>query len=102
MWVIKPWLFFAGISGLLAFTAGIMTTYYGPGAAGSGVAELIGYLNGINYPNFIGVETLITKALGVTFAVTGKLCIGKEGPLAHIGGIAGCIVPYMPFGYEHL
>ena len=102
MSVWKPWIFFAGTSGLLAFTAGLMTTYYGPGAAGSGVAELIGYMNGINYPKFIGIDTLLTKSIGVTFAVNGKLCIGKEGPLAHIGGIAGVIIPYIPFGYEFL
>lgn len=33
------------IYGLLA---GLLTTYWGPGAAGSGVAEMIGYLNGVN------------------------------------------------------
>lgn len=101
--VLTPWLFFATLSGTLAFIAGVMTTYYGPGASGSGVAELIGYMNGINYPNFISVETLLTKIFGVTLAVTGKLCIGKEGPLAHIGSIAGVIVPYIPYAsYEFL
>ena len=49
-----------------------MTTYYGPGASGSGVAEIIGYQNGVNYPDFIGVETFLTKVVAVTFAVTGK------------------------------
>lgn len=78
-----------------------MTVYYGPGANGSGVAELIGYLNGVNYPNFIGFDTLLTKVVGVTFAVCAKLCIGKEGPLAHIGAICGMSVLYLP-GYEHL
>ena len=73
-----------------------MTTYYGPGAAGSGVAELIGYLNGINYPNFISIPTLLTKSIGVTLAVCGKLCIGKEGPLAHIGANIGVISAYFP------
>ena len=77
-----------------------MTTYYGPGAAGSGVAEIIGYLNGINYPNFISIPTLVTKVIGVTLAVCGKLCIGKEGPLAHIGAIIGLIAVYLP-GFDH-
>jgi chloride channel 7 len=27
-----------------------LTTFWGTGAAGSGVAEVIGYLNGVNYP----------------------------------------------------
>ena len=73
-----------------------MTTYYGPGASGSGVAEIIGYLNGINYPNFISIPTLVTKVIGVTLAVCGRLCIGKEGPLAHIGAIIGLIAVYLP------
>ena len=71
-----------------------MTTFWGPGAAGSGVAEIIGYLQGINYPQTIGIETLVTKALGVVMAVAGTLCIGKEGPLAHIGANMGAVVLY--------
>lgn len=91
-----PWLFYAGCSGICGFIASLMTTYYGPGAAGSGVAEFIGFINGINYPGFLGIQTLITKVLGVTFAVTGKLCVGKEGPLAHIGAICGIMTLYVP------
>jgi len=80
-----------------------MTTYYGPGASGSGVAEIIGYQNGVNYPDFIGVETFLTKVVAVTFAVTGKLCIGKEGPLAHIGAVIGVMSCYIPgLGLEFL
>ena len=80
-----------------------MTTYWGTGASGSGVAELIGYLNGINYPDFIGIKTLITKILGVTLAVSGKLCVGKEGPLAHIGANIGVMILYLPkMGFEFL
>jgi chloride channel 7 len=90
------WIFYSGIAAMFAMTAGLLTTYYGPGASGSGVAELIGYMNGINYPDFVGINTLITKAVGVTFAVTGKLCVGKEGPLAHIGAIVGLSVLYIP------
>lgn len=96
-------IFYAGMAALFAMMAGLLTTYYGPGASGSGVAELIGYMNGINYPDFIGINTLITKAVGVTFAVTGKLCVGKEGPLAHIGAIVGLSVLYIPgLGFEFL
>ena len=79
-----------------------MTTYYGPGAAGSGVAEMIGYLNGVNYPGFIGINTLITKIFGVVFAVSSRLCIGKEGPLCHIGSIIGAATPYCYFRLDFL
>ena len=80
-----------------------LTTYWGQAAAGSGVAELIGYLNGVNYPGFIGIDTLITKVFGVSFAVSGKLCVGKEGPLAHIGANIGLLCLYIPgFNFDFL
>lgn len=91
------------LCGLWASIGGIMTTYYGPGATGSGVAELIGYINGVNYPQFIGIDTLVTKVIGVALAVAGRLCIGKEGPLCHIGAVWGALVLYIPgLGLEHL
>jgi H+/Cl- antiporter ClcA len=101
-WIV-PWLFYAGMAAVFATIASIITTYFGPGASGSGGAELIGYMNGVNYPDFIGIKTLIAKILGVTFAVAGKLCIGKEGPLAHIGANIGIMVLYIPgLGFEFL
>ena len=81
----------------------MLTTYWGPAAAGSGVAELIGYLNGVNLPGFIGIPTLVTKIIGVSFAVSGKLCVGKEGPLAHIGANIGLLALYIPiFNFDFL
>jgi len=91
-----PILSYCGIAAFLGLAAGLLTVYYGPGANGSGVAEMIGYMNGVNYPEFIGINTLITKILGVTFAVSSRLCIGKEGPLAHIGSIGGLLPIYLP------
>lgn len=91
------WLFFSGISACFVLASSLMTIYYGPGANGSGVAELMGYLNGINYPNVIGFETFVTKVFGVVLAVVGGLCVGKEGPLAHIGANIGAVVCYLPF-----
>lgn len=94
---------YACICAFLGGIAGLLTTYYGPGASGSGVAELIGYMNGVNYPDFIAVSTQITKILGVTLAVASRLCIGKEGPLAHIGAVWGAAACYVPgLGLEFL
>ena len=88
---------------LYGLLAGLLTTYWGPGAAGSGVAELIGYLNGVDYKDFLGVKTLITKIFGVILAVNARLCVGKEGPLAHIGANLGAMVLYIPgLGFEFL
>ena len=71
-----------------------MTIYIGPGANGSGIADLMAYINGINYTGMIGYDTLIIKIIGVVFGISGALCIGKEGPLAHIGAIVALIVVY--------
>lgn len=94
--IAPPLLWYIGCCGFYGMIAGLLTTYYGPAATGSGVAELIGYLNGVNYPGFIQMRTLITKILGVSFGVAGRLCVGKEGPLAHIGAICGASALYVP------
>lgn len=75
----------------------LMTIYIGPGANGSGIAEIMGLLNGVSYPNAIGMRTLLTKIFGTIFAVSGGLTIGKEGPLAHIGANVGALCCYLPF-----
>jgi chloride channel 7 len=89
------WIFYASFSAFLGVLSCTLTTYYGPGASGSGVAELIGYVNGINYPETISIPTFLTKVFGVVLAVAGTLAVGKEGPLAHIGANLGAIVLYM-------
>ena len=94
--IFMAFLFFSGGSAVLVLVSSLMTVYWGPGAYGSGVAELIAVLNGVNYPNVFGFETFVTKTLGVVFAVVGGLCVGKEGPLAHIGANIGVFVLYLP------
>ena len=76
--------------------ATVMTTWWGPGSAGSGVAEVIGYVNGVNYPLTIDYKTFVTKIVGVVLAVAGGLAVGKEGPLAHIGANAGAAIVSLP------
>ena len=94
--LVYGWLFFSGFSMLMALIAVCLTVFYGPGAVGSGITELIAYLNGINYPKLLSFETLFTKIFGVLGAVVGSLCVGKEGPMAHIGANIGAAVAYLP------
>jgi chloride channel 7 len=88
-------LVYSSFSAFLGVLSCVLTTYWGPGAAGSGVAEVIGYVNGVNYPETISLPTYITKVFGVVLAIAGGLTIGKEGPLAHIGANIGAIVIYL-------
>lgn len=80
-----------------ALTATLLTVYVGPGANGSGVAEIMGILNGVNYKGVISMRTGFVKIVGVVLAVVGSLCVGKEGPLAHIGAVTAMVVIYLPF-----
>ena len=91
------WLFLACWAAFWTSLASVLTIYVGPGANGSGIAEIFAILNGVNYPKFVGWMSLLVKCTGVIFAIVGSLCIGKEGPLAHIGGIiALCTIHCIP------
>lgn len=73
-----------------------MTAYFGPAALGSGVAEAMGFMNGVVFPDYIEIHTLIVKFFGVCLAVSAGLCGGKEGPLVHIGSCIGVLIVYLP------
>ena len=96
---VPGWLVYSGFSLMFACTAALISVYIGPGAIGSGVAEIMGYLNGVNYPLCISFRTLMVKIFGVTLAVCAGLRVGKEGPLAHIGACIGVGMLYLPLGF---
>ena len=93
---VEAWLAFTLYGMAFVLIACLLTIYVGPGANGSGIAEIMGMLNGINYPNAISIRTLFVKVFGTVFAVSGGLTIGKEGPLAHIGANVGALICHVP------
>jgi len=93
---VVSWLFYTFFSVFLVLIATVMATWWGTGSAGSGVAEVIGYVNGVNYPLTIDHKTFFTKIVGVVLAVAGGLAVGKEGPLAHIGANVGAKIVSLP------
>ena len=96
---IPGWAVYSVFAMLFSASAALLSVYVGPGAIGSGIAEIMGYLNGVNYPGCISRLTLLVKILGVTLAVCGGLCVGKEGPLAHIGACIGVCIVYVPMKF---
>ena len=86
------WLAYTCYGMFFVLIATLLTIYVGPGASGSGIPEIMALLNGINVPLAIGARTLFVKCVGTIFAVSAGLCIGKEGPLAHIGANVGALV----------
>ena len=89
--------YYTGFAVACSLVATLLTVYVGPGANGSGVAEIMGLLNGVNYKGVITMRTGIVKIVGVTLAVCGSLCVGKEGPLAHIGAVVAITIVYLPY-----
>jgi len=90
-------MFMAGWCFVLACIGSYLTITIGPGANGSGIAEIMAMLNGVNYPGFITVGVLFCKCFCVILGICASLCIGKEGPLAHIGAcVAYFIIYYIP------
>ena len=93
------WLVLALYSVLFILISAMLTVYFAPAAKGSGVAEAIGFLNGVALTDYISLKTLLVKFLGLCFAVAGGVAGGKEGPLVHIGSIIGYSSAYIPLGF---
>ncbi|XP_058073698.1 chloride channel protein CLC-d isoform X2 [Magnolia sinica] len=69
----------------LVLSSVLIVTQFAPAAAGSGIPEIKGYLNGIDTPGILLFRTLIGKIFGSIGSVGGGLALGKEGPLVHTG-----------------
>ena len=91
--------FYVIYSIIMASLSAVLTVYIAPGASGSGIPELMGVLNGVKYPSIFTKRVLLIKVIGVILAVSGTLCIGKEGPLAHIGAIVAMVCLEAPFSF---
>ncbi|ORZ32711.1 chloride channel [Catenaria anguillulae PL171] len=71
---------------------GLALTFWEPSSAGSGMPEVIAYLNGIERPRYLSWRTLIGKAVGTVCIVNSGLFTGYDGPLIHICVIGALIV----------
>lgn len=82
-----------------ALSAALLTVFLAPAALGSGVAECMGMMNGVMYPDYVRIRTFIIKWIGVALTVSAGLCGGKEGPLVHMGYCVGNLLVYLPFNF---
>ncbi|WOK94212.1 chloride channel-like protein CLC-g isoform X1 [Canna indica] len=74
---------FAVSNFVLLMFASAITTFVSPAAAGSGIPEVMSYLNGVDAPNIFSMKTLFVKVVGSIAAVSSSLHIGKAGPMIH-------------------
>jgi len=70
--------------------SGIMLTFFfSPDAAGSGIPELKAILSGIWIRKYLSRRTLVLKALTLSLVLGSGLPIGLEGPFIHMAAILG-------------
>lgn len=60
-----------------------------PSAAGSGIPEVTGFLNGTMVRHIFNVKTLAVKFFSCVAAVGCGLPVGPEGPMIHMGALVG-------------
>lgn len=86
---VEVFAWYAFISILLAVSSALLCIFWAPEAVGSGIPEVIGYLNGIRVKKFNRKRMLIVKMVGSVLSVGSSLAVGMEGPLVCIGAIVG-------------
>ncbi|XP_046660169.1 H(+)/Cl(-) exchange transporter 7-like isoform X2 [Homalodisca vitripennis] len=70
-----------------------LVVFIAPYAAGGGVAQCVAYMNGVRVPKVLSIKGLWVKSLSTICCVTSGLAGGKEGPMMHLGAIAGGSLP---------
>ena len=83
------WLLSVLYSSLVILLSVGLVVFFRPSAAGSGMPELIGFLNGTFIRHIFNVKTFLVKFLSCALAVGGGLPVGPEGPMIHLGSIVG-------------
>ncbi|XP_078155156.1 chloride channel D isoform X1 [Carex rostrata] len=76
----------------LVFSSVFIVTHFAPAAAGSGIPEIKGYLNGVDTHGILLFRTLVGKIFGSIGSVGGGLALGKEGPLVHTGACIASLI----------
>lgn len=66
--------------------------WWEPVSGGSGIPEIKCFLNGIDLPRVVRLQTLVCKVVGVTFSVAAGLPVGKEGPMVHSGAVVAASI----------
>lgn len=64
-----------------------------PSAAGSGIPDVMAYLNGVMFPRIFNIRNLVVKTLSCILAVSAGLPVGTEGPMIHMGSLIGAGLP---------
>ena len=76
------WLWRTGIGIILGSVAAVIIVYFRPSAGGSGIPELIAFLNGTSIRHIYNVRTLLAKFISCAFAVSSGIKLTDSEPSA--------------------
>ena len=94
--------YFVGLAVIYIAIATAAVNFVQPAATGSGLPQLKAFLNGVNIPHFLQLDTLAVKVVGVIFSVASGITCGKEGPLVHTGSMIASRTSHLPRVHEIL
>eukprot|EP01006_Ploeotia_vitrea_P028926 TRINITY_DN61566_c0_g1_i1.p1 TRINITY_DN61566_c0_g1~~TRINITY_DN61566_c0_g1_i1.p1 ORF type:complete len:833 (+),score=97.13 TRINITY_DN61566_c0_g1_i1:245-2500(+) len=83
------WISWVGVSCVVAACSSLLVVVLMPPASGSGIPEVMGYLNGVALPKVFNVRTLVIKFFSCLCSVGSGLPVGPEGPMIHMGAMVG-------------
>lgn len=83
------WLFNCGYSLIIVLFSASIIILWRPSAAGSGIPEVTGFLNGTHIRHIFNIQTLIAKFLSCVATIGGGMPLGPEGPMIHLGALVG-------------
>ena len=86
---LTAWLVAVGIAVAFALVSTLVVVFWEPMAAGSGLPEVIAYLNGTRIRYIFSFKTGVAKFISVVFSVASGLPVGPEGPMVHLGALIG-------------
>eukprot|EP01060_Flectonema_neradi_P002541 TRINITY_DN1159_c3_g1_i1.p1 TRINITY_DN1159_c3_g1~~TRINITY_DN1159_c3_g1_i1.p1 ORF type:complete len:1075 (+),score=181.98 TRINITY_DN1159_c3_g1_i1:93-3317(+) len=86
------WLFWVCTSCLLAFLSSVIIVFVEPKASGSGLPEVMAYLNGVQLSRTFSLKVMGVKFLSCLLAVSSGLPVGPEGPMIHLGSMVGAFL----------
>nr|CAD1825746.1 unnamed protein product [Ananas comosus var. bracteatus] len=69
---------FAASNFVLTMFAAVITAFFAPAAAGSGIPEVKAYLNGVDAPEIFSPRTLAVKVVGCIAAVSSSLHVARQ------------------------
>lgn len=83
------WACVAAIDVSLVLVSTSIIVWVAPAASGSGIPEVIGFLNGASLRKIFNIRTLFVKFFSCILSVSSGLPVGPEGPMIHMGSMVG-------------